>query len=236
MTKQERVLAHVARYRLTTTRILDRLYFPADTPAHDARKSVVKQLTRQGYLASAPLLGEGREVYYHLTAAGAVHLGFPETYGGIGQDLVRAYARLLFCCAQKARPRFTAAEFDAAFPGLRPAGSQLFRDFPGHAYYLDTDSAGTRRLGRILDIAGHFKPAVVGAALSYAEGAFPALVADNRFCLALVVATVAKRQEIARALAEAPPGGQRHLRILIEDYRELLPLVELRAEARARRG
>lgn len=234
MTQQERVLAHLGRYRLTTTAVLDRLYFP-DAPNAEARKSVVKELSRRGYIDRAPLFADGREVYYHLTPAGAVHLGFEESFGGPVRDLLRYYARLLFCCARRSRPKFTAREFERAFPALLAPGTQFSRDFPVQAYYLDVDPDGVRRLGRILDIPGRADLRVCREALERAEAAFPELVSDNRFALALVTPTETKAKELRELVSRSPVLGQEHLHVVIEAYPELLRLVELDAEARHRK-
>lgn len=235
MTQQERVLAHLGRYRMTTTAVLDALYFP-EAKSAEARKSVVKELTRRGYLDRATLFAEGREVYYHLTPAGAVHLGFEESFGGPVRDLLRHYARLLFCCTRRPRPKFTAAEFERAFPGLLAEGTQLSRDFPTQAYYLDEDERGVRRLGRILDVPGRADVRVCREALERAKVSLPELVADNRFALALVTATEGKAKELRALLSAAPLLGELHLRVVVEVYPDLLRLVELDAERRHAAG
>lgn len=229
MTQQERVLAHLGRYRMTTTAVLDALYFPEAKNA-EARKSVLKELTRRGYIGRASLFDEGREVYYHLTPAGAVHVGFEASFGGPVRDLLRHYARLLFCCARRPRPKFTVEEFRLAFPQVLLSGSQFARDFPVQAFYLDVDGSGVRRLGRILDIPRRADLRVCREALENARAAFPDIVADNRFALALVTATEKNAKELRALVTASPPLGEQHLHVVIETFPELLRLVELGAE------
>lgn len=209
--RDERILRHIARYRLTTLETVARLYFEPEGKTLEAAKSTLRRLWQdeEPLIESKPLTGKGREVYYHLGTAGARALGLPDPERmahGFDKLEVRAthVGRLYFCCHGEApRPKFTAEEFDQFFPGYRAPGSDLQARFFQDAYYLDT-SDGVRRLGRILVDNGRDLVATAARLVEQVEAMFPEFLAADRFALALVFATEAKCDRARFTLRNQP--------------------------------
>jgi hypothetical protein len=218
------LLEHLNRYRITTHEVVTRLFFATQKHPEAAAKTALARL-RPDYIDSALLFATGRTVYYHLTPAGAAYLKIPPSAAGpVPTDDLRArhYATLLFCCQPgTARHRFTAREFDAFLPGLRDEGTELRGRFHLDTYFLDVDERGDRRLGRVVYSlgTGHpLKPA--WKAMKDAEAAFPTLLDEDRFSLAILTATTEKARDIQRQLAREPLR-QYPLRVVVHAFDEL---------------
>jgi hypothetical protein len=207
-----RILRHVARYRLTTLETVWLCFFKAEGKSQEAAKSTLRRLWQDEtpYLASQPLTGFGKAVYYHLTPEGAAALGFaePKRIGhGFDKADVRAahYGRLLFCChGEPRRPKFTPEEFDACFPGLRAPGTELFARFFVDAYYLDVDPDGVQRLGLILVDTGRDLVDLARRTLGALRAALAEFFAAERMAVALVFASDHKLRHTRFALAAHP--------------------------------
>ncbi len=207
-----RILRHVARYRVTTLETVWSCFFKSEGKSQEAAKSTLRRLWQEDppYLASQPLSGFGKAVYYHLTPAGAAALGFAEPLRighGFDKADVRAlhYGRLLFCChGERPRPKFTAEEFDACFPGLRVPGSELFARFFVDAYYLDVDPDGVKRLGLILVDTGRDLLDLARRTLGALKASLADFFAAERMAVALVFASDQKLRHTRFALKAHP--------------------------------
>lgn len=100
--RDERILEHVARYRLTLRPVLDRLFFADDSSGCG---NVLKRLIEQGYLQPRHVLPR-RRCYYQLTRLGAMGRA-PEsrTRPLRGQALRTWLGVLWFCCVEEGQRR-----------------------------------------------------------------------------------------------------------------------------------
>jgi hypothetical protein len=124
-----RVLAHVARYRLTVREAVATVPALSDLDALSQRK-LLRDLERSGLLASAALHCNSR--YYHLTRRAAEQQGLAaDRCGPLSESAkLRHFALLAFCCLRsKRRERLTAAELQQHFP-------QLYLDGMTGTYYV----------------------------------------------------------------------------------------------------
>lgn len=139
--RDRRVLRHVARYRITTPEVLQRLFCNtkdatkkltsrlAVTYRRDVDEAEQRKLAVGYVLQARELLGKRR--LYQLTARGAKEAGVPvERADPIGpQALVEAYAILVHCCLGDAERELLTAPDLARLPRLA--------DVPPANYYLD---------------------------------------------------------------------------------------------------
>ena len=132
------VLEHVAQFRLTTLRVVGRLFFPGRTPS--AAKKVLNRLERRRLLRSFRMTQQGVKCY-QLTSAGTYRLGVSDKLARPlrTQALAKRVAVVCFVNARGPKPfrLLTAAEAEAAFPGTAEG-------FPDALYYLDDSSAPAR--------------------------------------------------------------------------------------------
>ena len=204
--RDQAILEHVARYRITTNEILQNLFFEG---ARENTKNVVKRLTKQDLLHSQPLYG--KKVYYQLTTAGAERVGLPrEAAQALGsQSLRRCYGVLGFChqtneAQAKPRRRLAPGELAEAFPDLVENLSS-----EQHDYYLDHDGK-TVRLGFIkVDYGGDHKGLLRHCRQFVTEKArktpvLKELVANELFVVAIVTGEESKRQAFYTALKQKP--------------------------------
>ena len=226
--REDRVLNHVARYRLSTPAIIHRLYFAPDNLPVAATQSTLTRLRNNptlAFLRSQKLYGTGRDVYYHLTERGAAYLGLPPSIGhGFDNLHVRAQylGQLLFSCGRIQRPKFTAAEFEHVFPGLLEPGTELRKRFFSDAYFLDETDA-VRRLGRILvDTSGDMLK-VMEKALAVATVTLAPFVRARRFTLAVVFPTHAKLGHFRYLLRQTQSLDAVH--VILDAQPALLPLL-----------
>ncbi|MCP5127494.1 MAG: hypothetical protein H6973_18225 [Gammaproteobacteria bacterium] len=199
--RDEEVLKHVARYRLTTTDALRRLFFPEAKPGGE--KNIVRRLTGD-YLQPQPLYG--KRVYYQLTPKAAKVLGESEEsatpFGP--QALVRLYGVLAFCCLGKTiRPVFTRTEFIQAFSGFAQA-----LDLGQNHFYLDFDGK-TTRLGQILVEQGGEYQRLVNKCRKLIERGrelpgFQEIINDELFVISIVLAEESKREMLLSHLRKNP--------------------------------
>lgn len=140
-----KILEHVARYRITTSDILQGLFFAENQPG--SVKNVLKRLIKGEYLQSRPLFH--KRVYYQLTATSARSIGESgDIANSLGsQALIRTYGVLAFCCragTNKPLQKFTRHEFEQAFPSF---SNEI--DISQSTYYLD-QHGDTVRLGQLM--------------------------------------------------------------------------------------
>lgn len=199
--RDRRIFRHVKRYRLTTRKALQRLFWPT---SEEGMKTRVRELTGS-YLRAQPLAG--REKYYQLTPEAARLLGQPELAEPLGvQACARAYALLAYCCLLDGeRIRYGREEFGADFPELLAADTA----FEKHDYVLEQDADGARRLARVvIDYGAEASTAVRKCRRILSQATEnPALQphhAEGRFVVVLLTSDPAKRDTLEAALdAEA---------------------------------
>lgn len=220
----------MARYQLTTPEVLRRLFFAANP---EALKSPMKSL-RGKFLVTAPLYANAGkdDIYYHLSPTAQAALELPQKFGEPvpAERRTHAYAVLLFCTSGKApRPLFTFDEFRSVFPMVSFEGSGGAGRFFSRSYYLDTDEAGNRRLGRILvDEGGASIETLIQKcrrAFEAAEVELPLFIHERRFALALVTASPEQKTRLERELRRQPvgPPGQ-PLRVTVHAFPDLAHL------------
>lgn len=124
-----KILQHVRAYRITTTAVLQRVFFPGKSDA--AVKSTLRRLCGEAphyrFLRPAPL--DSRHVYYQLTYKGTRFLGCSsEVARPLGvQSRIRRFAVLSFIHLDETAKRIP---FEPArFPEQFPMKSPLRRDF-----------------------------------------------------------------------------------------------------------
>lgn len=155
--REERILRHVARYRLTTTAALHKTSLFADRSLHVVH-DLLKRLTQQKLLIQRTLSGVGSRApkYYALSKSGAHLVGVHECHSGpLKQEArARAYAFLAFCLLREPQQeRLTREEFDELYPGLFRPGQQLsyyidIHQQPARLCYLRVDFPKPNREGR----------------------------------------------------------------------------------------
>jgi hypothetical protein len=136
----DRVIAHVAKYRLTVREALAALPGVAGLDTWGQRK-LLRELDQSGLLASATLHFANR-YYYYLTRRATERLGLAaDRHGPLSESAkLRHYALLAFCCLRDTRrERLTAIELLQHF-------QQLYRDGMPGTYYVEL-APGVRRLG-----------------------------------------------------------------------------------------
>lgn len=230
--RDERILRHLARYRLSTPEIIFNLYFkPEGHKSTEGMKSTLRRLWKDpesAFLDSKKLYGSGRDVYYHLTPQGASYLGFANaTDIGHGFDKMDVRARhlgcLLFACGgETPRPKFTVEEFQTCFPGTLERGTDFYARFFSDAYFLD-DRDGVRRLGRLLVDTGGDTTKVLQRAAETAVATLPRFVAAGRFSLALVLPTAEKLRRVRQHMRQAPLDPP--IPFLLDEQPGILPLL-----------
>ena len=216
--RDEAILKHVARYRLTTTEVLRRLFFAEAKPGGE--KNVVRRLTGD-YLAAQPLYG--KRVYYQLTPMAAKTVGESEEsatpFGP--QALVRLYGVLAFCCLGKTLKKvFTRTEFSQAFPFAEAL------DLGQTHFYLDYDGR-TARLGQIVvEQGGEYQRLLLKCRKIIERGreipGFKEIIADELLVIALVIGEPSKRETLTEQLHKNPLPAWCRIEV-VPDLGQLLP-------------
>ena len=137
--RDEKILDHVARYRLTLREIVQQLFMPE--AELNAVTKVMSRLVRVGLLAKHTFHDARR--YWTLSARSAEQRGLNERRShALGcEGAMQHYGVLAFCCGGKAqRQLLTPAEFEQQFPDH--SNPHITRT----AYYVD-EHDGARRLG-----------------------------------------------------------------------------------------
>ncbi len=122
--RDERLLAHLGLYRVSTRPVLAMLFFGGRTPGN-----VLHRLIAEGRIVSRPGL-PGRQRYYQLTHAEALRRGLPPDRGRPpGPQAMRAHLAILaHCCARPKGPscrRLEDAELAALFGASAPRGTHV---------------------------------------------------------------------------------------------------------------
>jgi hypothetical protein len=199
--RDEEILRHVARYRVTTTESLRRIFFPDSKPGSE--KNVLRRLIGE-HLQSQPLYS--KKVYYQLTQNAAKALGESEEcatpFGP--QALVRLYGVMAFCClANTQRQVFTKAEFIQKFTSF---GELL--DLGQNHFYLDYDGK-TARLGQIIvDQGGEYQRLINKCRRLIERGrefpGFQEIISNELFVIAIVLTENSKREMLYAQLRKNP--------------------------------
>lgn len=215
------ILAHIARYRLSTFVALSRLpHFADESPRHLRR--LLRDCRDAGLLSSAALHSGSR--YWFLTPAGATRCGLDESRSGPMSETakLRAYALLLFCCrSDRPRHRLTASELSQQFLVLHRPG------MPG-TYYYDPTGKGSIGLARI--DAGHhgrWDRAVQSVqddiSLHKKLPGFRQLIKAHRFEITVLTVLPAKAERTVSVLKSLPEVKQVPVHVVAQP--ELLPLI-----------
>jgi len=141
--RDRQILAHLRTFRMTTTEVLQRLFFSGQDV--EAVKSWTRRMKQAGVIGSAPFIKPRKYIYI---TEGAMERLFGETPQSGGPltafSLARQYGILAFCCLGTTPQRkLSRREFQEKFPNLS-GGNKLPQDF----YYVDKGST-PQRLGFI---------------------------------------------------------------------------------------
>ena len=193
------VLEHVARYRISVVRAVERLpaFEQVDRPA--VRK-LLGNLERDGFLGKGNLVtGSANHPlgkYYFLTPRGSQWVGGRTRTGPVAPPArLRAYAILWFCClAEVLRFKYTAEELRKDWPALYSGG-------PAH-YYIDTEGDADRLALLRVDggKGGRWEVAVrriqQDVASRCSSSPFRKFVLSHRFGVTILTATERKAERL----------------------------------------
>lgn len=198
------VLEHLARFRVSTLRVVHRLLFGGRTPS--AAKKVLNRLERQGLLRSFRMNRQGQKCY-QLSSAGAYRLGASDKLARPLRTQAFAKRLAVACFINTHGPKpyrlLTAAEAEAAFPGTAEG-------FPDALYYPD-DSAGPHRLALLrpdygsTDARRVVRQCQAEVNERFAHQAFRRLIQARLFQVTVLTSTAEKAERLRALLAEA--GG-----------------------------
>ncbi len=210
MPRDRQILQHVARYRLTTTPVVQRLFLGQHRS--NAVIKVTTRLCRLGYLRKHPLLH--RRSYFVLAAGAAQLLGLGEHRSRpLGpQSLPIEYAVLAYATLGKQlKLRLFAAEVRQRYPWLPQALAQAPHCWDDAGQCLELIRVD---LGGPADHVARKCLADIRQRLRIPE--FSALVAAQRFRLIIITATKEKTAAVRKALDqhEAPRTLQLHFSIV----------------------
>lgn len=199
--RDQEILEHVRRYRLTTTEALRKFFFSEAKAG--AEKNVLRRLVGP-HLQARPLYG--KKVYYQLTPGAARSLGEPEELAdSLGpQALIRVYGVFAFCClGTKELSLFTRREFASDFTEF---AEQI--DLTQNHYYLDDDGQ-TIRLGQIVvEQGGEYQRLINKCRRIIERGrevpGFQEIIADELFVISLIIAEESKRDALSNQLRKNP--------------------------------
>ena len=217
----EAILAHIARYRLSTFTVMSQLpQFAGESPRRLRR---LLRDCREAQLLSSAAFHSGSR-YWFLAPAGATRCGLVESRSGPLSETAkfRAYALLLFCCLpDKPRHRLTANELSQQFSVLHRPG------MPG-TYYYDPTGKGSIGLARI--DAGHHgrwdrvvQSVQDDISLHRKLPGFRQLIKAHRFEITVLTVLPAKAQRTVSVLKSLPEVKQVPVHVVAQP--ELLPLI-----------
>lgn len=191
--RDDQILAHIGRYRLTVRPVLDRLFFAADSSGCG---NVLVRLMRAGFVRSRPLAG--RQCYYQLTekgAAGRVPDGRSREIRG--QALRADLSILWFCCMQTTRrQRLEQEETARLFSELRRVPHAIEPGATNRLFRLRVVGPRTRPGQIVREIRRH-----VFAAGQAEDGRLAAWI-QSRFYAFAVLAERAERIKAIRQAAQ----------------------------------
>lgn len=219
----EAVLTHIARYRLTTPRILTASGALGKNTLGEA-DATLEALSKRGLLRKAQLAPEAPHLghCYSLTARAAKRLGHdPEFASPLKRDSrIDAYAIATFCCCTGVfRELFTRQEFIERFSALwypgqplryclepaKPRGSRLA--------FLKVDKDGPGRWDRLIDSCMRFvrqrtNPRFAANEHRSKVDAFAELLKRGQFQITVLTAVKEKVRAIELELARRHAAGE----------------------------
>lgn len=199
--RDEAILKHIERYRLTTASVLHESLFAGK--GRDAVTSTLRRL-RRGNLVASQELAPPRQRYYHLTAQAARLRGLPASYARpLGeQALPTRYAILRFCCdGDEPREVMRPGEFRHMFADCQAS------HLPLEPYYFDVDGPTTRLGLLVVDLGADARRIVrkfrklIGQRERVAG--FRSLIRDDAFVITILTAREAKKGAIVVARQRA---------------------------------
>lgn len=203
--RDQKILDHIGRYRMTLRPVLDRLFFADESSGCG---NVLKRLIDAGLVTARDGLPSKRR-YYQLTAKGAegrVPLG--RTKPMRAQSLRSAIAILWFCTmADSPRKRIESWELRDILADEMPAGKHCMQ--PGNPpllFRVQVPSGRTKVAGVISGLRDHMKE-------SFAHPVVRRMAKDRRYGFA-ILAEAERVPEIRSAVAKHNLG--RYAPILIE--------------------
>ena len=209
--RDQLILEHVARYRITTNEVVHKLHFRRQRP--NAVTKVTARLTRLDSLRRATL--DHPRAYFTLGSAGTAMLGLPENRAlPLGpQSLPTEFGVLAFAAlGRSTRRRLTRQELQERFPDFEQGIIE-------QAYCLD--AAGVLELVRV-DLGGapdHIaRKCRADMQSRLAAASFAKLIAAGQFRLVVVSCTTEKAAAIGEALQRHlwPDGLLFHLAVVPE--------------------
>ncbi len=199
--RDEAILDHLRRYRITTIEALHRLFWgPTTTP-----NAVSQVLARLGaYVRGVDV---GNRSFYQLTPEAARESGEDEDFAKFpgATSLARHYAMLEYCClGDVRREHITARELRENFPscdGRGIARNAYFHTFeaPAKMGWLEVD-CGNHAATRAKKCRKQFAKRYEAEGLRFRQ-----LADAGQFGIALVTSSAGKKQALERALAKLDP-------------------------------
>jgi hypothetical protein len=203
--RDEEIIAHVLRYRITTIEALHKLFFDAGTTAN-AVSQVILRLCNGGYLqrSQAPLIGS--QNFYQLTPSCARDQGEDEQFARPpgGTSLIFHYLMLEHCClGEVRREHITAREIRESFPSLNGRGMARHGYFhtlddPPRLGWLEAD-CGNKAETRAKKCLKQFEKRYKAEGLRFREFAD-----QGRFYVALITPSEGKKLAFQRVLKKLP--------------------------------
>ncbi len=197
--RDQEILDHVARYRMTTREVVHELFF-RDAEVNAATK-VLTRLLVGGCLSRYRL--HDTHAYWTLSLRTARQRGLhAKTAEALGYEAsIHHYGILLFCCAGPTkRTILTRLEFQSRFP-------QLFdRHLLRAPYYID-EQEGQQRLGLVLidggvDLVRLVRKCHAAIHRRSSMPAFMELLRNRGFVLTVVTAYPEKKERLQKAFEE----------------------------------
>lgn len=199
--RDEAILDHLHRYRITTIEVLHRLFWKPETTLN----AVSQVLARLG--AHVRGVDLGNRSFYQLTAEAAREFGEDEDFAKFpgATSLARHFAMLEFCClADERREHITARELRERFPSFNGRGiarNAYFhtQDVPAKLGWLEVDCgnhAATRAKKCLRQFVKRYEAEELG---------FRRLADSGQFSIALVTTSPGKKLALERALQKLDP-------------------------------
>lgn len=195
--RDQKILTHIGRYRISLRAVLGRLFF-------DGRDcgNVMKRLRGQGFVRSLQGL-PGRISYYQLTEQGTALMGFPRSRASPveAQALHTHLGILWFCCVGKrSRFRLEKRDLDAFFGGQELSGHHCLeergdRGVRLYRLYVPTFDADNQT------VLTQIRNGILAARLNPSVREW---ITSRRYAFAVLVETDERRAFLARAIRKGP--------------------------------